>query len=107
MFVSLIVVMASVACVVAIFYLKSYLVETDALSEELNSIVPAVINAIQITIFNMIYDSLKDKLNDFENHKIISSYENSLILKVFLFQFFNTFLSCIFIAFFEQTYPFN
>ncbi len=40
-----------------------------------------------------------NKLNDFENHQIVSSYENSLVAKIFMFTFFNTFNSCFFIAF--------
>jgi hypothetical protein len=66
---------------------------------------PAVVNSVQIGIFNFIYNSLKDLFNDFENHKILSSYENSLIFKVFLFQFFNLFNSCFFIAFLSGYFP--
>lgn len=46
-----------------------------------------------------------DKLNDFENHSILSSYENSLIAKVFMFTFFNTFNSVFFIAFVNSEFP--
>jgi anoctamin-10 len=39
------------------------------------------------------------RFNNFENHKILSSYENSLIAKIFIFMFVNTFNSFFIIAF--------
>lgn len=54
--------------------------------------------------FNVLYGIIGDKLNNFENHKILTSYENSLVSKVFLFQFFNLFNSCFFVAFLSDTF---
>ena len=42
------------------------------------------------------------KLNERENHKTLSSFEHSLIFKIFGFQFFNTFNSFFMIAFLED-----
>lgn len=46
---------------------------------------PALINSLMIFIFNAIYDIVGNKMNDFENHKILSSYENSYVAKFFMF----------------------
>jgi hypothetical protein len=58
-----------------------------------------LINAIQIFVLNSVYKSVAQKLNDFENHRTESEYENNLIVKVFLFQFVNSFSSFVYIAF--------
>lgn len=101
-FISFIIIGCAIACVFIIFMLKIYLLDCKCLPGEIildeNSL-PATLNSIQIVIFNTIYSIVGDKLNDFENHKILSSYENSLIAKVYMFTFFNTFNSCFFIAF--------
>lgn len=63
------------------------------------TIIPSIINAIQIVIFNIIYSSLAYILTNYENHKTQTSYEQSLILKTFVFQFVNSFNAIIYIAF--------
>lgn len=64
-------------------------------------------NSVSILVFTNVYNVLANFLNKIENHKILSSYENSFIAKLFLFQFFNTFNSLILIAFFNATRPFD
>ena len=59
----------------------------------------SLINAIQIQIFNFIYEKIAVKLNNLENHKTQSEYEDSLIIKTYLFQFVNSFNSLFYIAF--------
>ena len=59
----------------------------------------SILNAIQIQIFNFIYSKLVRKLTDLENHKTDLQYEDSLILKTFVFQFVNSFNSLAYIAF--------
>ncbi|KRX07124.1 hypothetical protein PPERSA_09338 [Pseudocohnilembus persalinus] len=91
--------------VVLIFIFKAYLLSIQSQTPILQTtlinpnIIPSVMNAGQIAIFNIIYDKLANILNNLENHKLLSSYENSLIAKIFLFKFFNLFNSCIFIAY--------
>lgn len=43
--------------------------------------------------------------NNLENHKILSSYENALIAKVFIFMFFNNFNSFFIISFLSGFFP--
>lgn len=63
----------------------------------------AIANAIQILIFNVIYTKLAKYLTDLENHKTQVKYENSLIVKTFVFQFVNAFNSLFYIAFFKSS----
>lgn len=62
----------------------------------------SILNAIQIQIFNFIYAKLVRKLTDLENHKTEVQYEDSLILKTFVFQFVNSFNSLVYIAFIKS-----
>jgi hypothetical protein len=59
----------------------------------------STLNAVQIQIFNSIYHNLAFKLTDMENHRTQSSYENSFIVKTYLFEFINNFNSVFYIAF--------
>ena len=61
----------------------------------------ATLNACQIKVMNTIYKMVAVKLNDWENHETESSYNNALIIKLFLFQFVNSYNSLIYIAFFK------
>lgn len=61
-----------------------------------------MLNAIQILVFNYIYNFIAVKMNKFENHKYRNSFNNSLISKIFIFQFVNSFNSIAIIAFFKK-----
>merc|ERR1712072_669593 len=63
------------------------------------STIASFVNTIQIAIFNMIYSSLAIALNDAENHRTDTQYQDSLILKTFQFQFINSYISFFYIAF--------
>jgi hypothetical protein len=65
--------------------------------------IPSIINAVQIIVFNMIYSTLAYKMTNFENHRTQTSYENSLILKTFCFQFINSFNAILYIAFLKRS----
>lgn len=53
--------------------------------------VTGVVNAIMINVFNVIYTGIAIKLNDWENHKTDTEYDDSLIIKNFSFQFINNY----------------
>ena len=59
----------------------------------------SVANAVQIQVFNIVYKQLAVKFTDNENHKTQTQYENSLVLKIFMFQFTNSFVSLYYTAF--------
>ncbi|TRZ25800.1 hypothetical protein HGM15179_001386 [Zosterops borbonicus] len=61
--------------------------------------VPSIIYAIVIEIMNRIYRYAAEFLTSWENHRLESSYQNHLILKVLVFNFLNCFASLFYIAF--------
>lgn len=56
-------------------------------------------NSAQIKVFNVVYGMLAAKLNDWENHRTETEYEDNLVLKIFLFQFINSYIAFFYIAF--------
>eukprot|EP00808_Paulinella_micropora_P001738 g31328.t1 len=87
-----------VAAVVAIFSFRFYLQQyTDQAAA-----ITGVINAVQIQVLNAIYGSVAVKLNDYENHRTATEYDNALIAKSFLFKFVNSYNSMFYIAFFKK-----
>lgn len=66
------------------------------------SILGGVINAVFISVTNGLYARLARKLNDWENHRTETQYEDSLIIKTFLFQAINSYISLFYIAFLKS-----
>ncbi|CAJ1061386.1 anoctamin-10 [Xyrichtys novacula] len=64
--------------------------------------IPSIIYAVIIEIMNIIYRHAAEILTDWENHRLESSYQNHLVLKVLVFNFFNCFASLFYIAFVMQ-----
>ncbi|XP_063222140.1 anoctamin-8 [Bacillus rossius redtenbacheri] len=63
---------------------------------------PKILLAVVITILDEAYYKVACWLNDKENYRLDTKYENHLIVKVALFQFVNSFLSLFYIAFYLQ-----
>ncbi|XP_071417267.1 anoctamin-10 isoform X2 [Pithys albifrons albifrons] len=61
--------------------------------------VPSIIYAVVIEIMNRIYRYAAEFLTSWENHRLESSYQNHLVLKVLVFNFLNCFASLFYIAF--------
>ena len=61
-----------------------------------------VIQVICLTGLNMLNRKLAIQTTNNENHKVKSTYENSLILKRFVFEFLNSFFSLYYLAFVAQ-----
>jgi hypothetical protein len=61
-----------------------------------------LINAVQIGIMNTLYRKVAIWLNNWENHRTDTDFENHLILKTFLFQFVNSYASFFYIAFLKD-----
>uniref|UniRef100_A0A8C6ST99 Anoctamin n=1 Tax=Neogobius melanostomus TaxID=47308 RepID=A0A8C6ST99_9GOBI len=64
--------------------------------------IPSIIYAVVIEVLNLIYRYAAEFLTEWENHRLESSYQNHLILKVLVFNFFNCFASLFYIAFVMQ-----
>lgn len=65
----------------------------------------AAINLVVITILNFLYDYLAVFLTDLEYRRTQTEYDNSLSLKIYLFQFINYYSSLFYIAFFKGKWP--
>ncbi|XP_051886779.1 anoctamin-6 isoform X2 [Pristis pectinata] len=76
--------------------LKDYLTPQMA-----TSVTASLINFVFIMILNIIYERVAIMITDFELPRTQTDYENSLTLKMFLFQFVNYYSSCFYIAFFK------
>lgn len=64
--------------------------------------VPGIIYAVVIEAMNRLYRYAAEFLTEWENHRLESSYQNHLILKVLVFNFLNCFASLFYIAFVMQ-----
>ncbi|CAG9766242.1 unnamed protein product [Ceutorhynchus assimilis] len=64
--------------------------------------IPKIMLAVVISLMDEAYFKIAIWLNDKENYRLETKYENHLIGKVALFQFVNSFLSLFYIAFYLQ-----
>ena len=85
------------ACVVAVFIIRALLYRTAVGSY--SSFVASLLNSFTITVFNILYSHVSTKLTDFENHRTDTLYEDSMITKLFMFQFVNSYSSFFYLAF--------
>jgi hypothetical protein len=69
----------------------------------LNTLV-GIAQGLIIVIINTYYRKIAVKTTEYENHKIKTNYDNSLIFKMFVFEFFNCFISLFYLAFSIQDY---
>ncbi|XP_048463912.1 anoctamin-6-like [Rhincodon typus] len=76
--------------------LKDYLTPQMA-----TSVTASLINFLFIMILNILYEKVAIWITDFELPRTQTDYENSLTVKMFLFQFVNYYSSCFYIAFFK------
>jgi len=65
-------------------------------------LIAGVINGLQIQIFNFAYGKISVWLNDWENHRTDSIYENYLIGKTFFFKVINSFVTFVYIGYFKK-----
>jgi len=96
--------MMVIAAVVGIIAFRYYLT-FQAREESAGAVLPPLLNAIQIQVFNQIYGMVSRKLNDWENHRTATDYDNAQIAKGFAFKFVNSFNSMFYIAFIKRWDP--
>lgn len=77
------------------FWLKSH-------NQSEYSVFADIINAISIMILDILYKKFAVYMTNFENNRTDTEYEDSIILKLFLFGFFNAYCPSIYIAFIKQ-----
>lgn len=97
-------VMAVIGVVAGIYTMKFTLLQA-AVGGSGASTVASLLNTVQITVFNMIYEVMAVKLTNLENHSTDTLYEDALILKLFIFQFINSYSSFFFLAFIASSLP--
>ena len=71
------------------------------------SIVGSNLNFLSIVLFQMLYNFVSERLNDWENWQTQDEWDNSFIQKLFLFQFVNNFFFLFFLAYFKYTSVFG
>lgn len=96
--ISFIIILLSVAATLLIMYFKTWMLENGVSPTYANIIAP-LLNFVSAKLFTLLYDSISKKLNNYENHKSITQFEDSLVYKIFLFNIFNNFNSFIVLAF--------
>jgi len=88
-----------------VFYLK-FRLRTKALStgdiEEFALVLADAINAFQIQLFQLIFNRLARYLCKRENHRTDTEFGDSLILKLFAFNFVNSYLPLFYIAYIKK-----
>jgi hypothetical protein len=63
------------------------------------SIIISIINAVTIAVLNILYGMVVYQLNDYENHRTDTDYEDSLVSKIFVFQVVNSFAALTYVGF--------
>lgn len=91
----------ALGAVVGIFVLRKALAESQMELGEVLAIA-GVVNGLQIQIFNFVYAKISVGLNDWENHRTDSQYENFLIGKSFIFKMINSFATFVYIGFYKR-----
>jgi anoctamin-10 len=64
--------------------------------------IPVLIHVFCILLLNTCYREIAKKLTDLENHATQDAYDNSLILKRFLFEAFDCYVVLFYLAFYER-----
>lgn len=90
-----------IVVVVSIFRLRITLLK-DNEWKQFGALIAALIMAIQIIVFDVIYSKVAQVLTNWENHETMNQYNNSLALKLFLFRFVNGYSGLLYIAFFKE-----
>lgn len=90
------------AIVGSIFYFKIVMTLSGTLvvdNVQMAGTIASLLNAVQIQVMNYVYGSVAVYLNEYENHRTETIYEDALIGKTFIFQFVNSFASLFYISF--------
>ena len=88
-----------------IYSVRTIVLDTDKDVNSYSSYIASAMSAFQIAVFNIIYSYAASRLTDMENHRTDSEYEDGMIMKLFLFQFVNSYSSFFYIAFIASYLP--
>ena len=68
----------------------------------LTSVIASLINTVVVVVLNILYQRVAIRLNDYENHRTDTEYEDNLISKIFSFQLVNTFAGLTYVSFVKR-----
>ena len=88
-----------VTCTLGVYMLQAIIQTTFPDLAPFTGYLTTALNAIQSLVFENVYQTLKDILTEFENHRTQTDYDDSIIIKNAIFTFVNTFVSFFYIAF--------
>ncbi|CAM9423223.1 unnamed protein product [Scytosiphon promiscuus] len=91
---------AGLLCLVGLVEWLEHYLESD-LGYEWAGYATSVLASLQIQFLSFIYSHVVRRLNDFENYRTETAYDNNLIFKTFLFQMFNNYSALFYTAFIE------
>jgi hypothetical protein len=81
-----------------------FLLHTGSVGASNAQTVASVLNAVQIQVLNFVYSKIATALTDRENHRTETMYEDSIIVKIFVFQFVNSYASFFYLAFVAEAF---
>lgn len=76
--------------------------EADLLDFDTIAFVTSIVLSILIIIVDSIFERTVISLNDFENHRTQTEYEDNLIRKFFVVKIFNSYSALFYVAFIKQ-----
>jgi hypothetical protein len=94
-----------IAVVVGIYFFQYWVNQPEQaslfviLGINIGSILASLANSIVIVSLNILYQGVAISLNDYENHRTETEYEDYLISKIFLFQMVNSFAGLTYVSF--------
>lgn len=91
-----------VTMIVVLFVPPQLFGESEFQGIKVKNIVSGVANGTLIPLYNWVYQQVAMKLNEYELHRHESERFASLVMKRFLFQFFNSYLALIYILVVER-----
>jgi len=68
-------------------------------------VIGGILNSVVIIFMNALWRVVGTKLTEWENHRTQTEFDDSLITKIFIFQFVNSYVSLYYIAFFKNGNP--
>ena len=98
----MLILVAAIGFVAIIVYRMAMVVTFNALGDNssmLITVTAASINLVFILVFNVVYDLTAIWITEKELHRTQTSYDDSLIVKIYVFQFINYYASIFYIAF--------
>lgn len=87
------------AALVGIIFFRLWFTSSNLVNAQYATWISGALNALQIQILTQVWTRVAKALNDFENHKTDTAYEDSLVLKTAAFQCVNNFSGLVYMAF--------